>query len=663
MSATQKEAVIKGKKNKTEKSKKTDLGENFVAPDGGWGWIIVMAAGFSNFCIFPVLQSFGLIFRDRFAELGISSTQTTTILNINSTVMSCIGLANGPLFRKFSYRQVSFVGALICAVSITILSTTTSFSACLIFFSILYGAGIGIAMSANSLALNTYFKKKRRIAIGLSWTCTGMGPIVMPQIITQLIPAYGVKGTVLIFGAVAFNAVACALLLQPVQWHVKKEEDTKIDNGVVVECQALPTPGQNVTETACESNENTVPSKSLENISKNIYSNLSVWKQKFGSQYLYYDDKEEGPSGIDLVEPGTPMMSRSNDGWFSRRHTSTPSIISRVSRKENSLKNSRLSINLSRQSSLNAGWSVRNVSRQDNGSEKNQRRISTYQQPISPLIIVKESNELVEESNGQVKSSNGINKSEQKEIIAETDKLIQNECTEEEKKKTFLEALIIFFDLDLLRDLVYVNILLGVTFANFTELNFSLMTPFILSDYGYSKVQIASFMSILGGVDVGARLIISFVADFIGLQNRTFYLLGICMIGVGRIVLAHVGDFQVSLAIAVLIGIGKALRTIFVALVISSHVPLSRLPGATGLQLLTNGILFLTLGPVVGWIRDATSNYMLMLHFINVFTFLTTLSWLLEMYITKRRSKKLADVEKTSEKLNCSYELCNKDDK
>lgn len=53
--------------------------------------------------------------------------------------MCVIGLANGPLFRKFSFRQIAFVGALICATSITILSTTETFTCAIIFFSLLYG--------------------------------------------------------------------------------------------------------------------------------------------------------------------------------------------------------------------------------------------------------------------------------------------------------------------------------------------------------------------------------------------------------------------------------------------------------------------------------------------------------------------------------------------
>lgn len=86
------------------------------------------------------------------------------------------------------------------------------------------GSGIGITQSANALALNTYFKKRRRIATGFSWTTTGLGPIVWPYIITALSSIYGTEGTLMIFAAFAGHAVMCSLLLQPVHWHTKYRE-------------------------------------------------------------------------------------------------------------------------------------------------------------------------------------------------------------------------------------------------------------------------------------------------------------------------------------------------------------------------------------------------------------------------------------------------------
>lgn len=33
---------------KKKRRDKSDLGPDFVAPDGGWGWVVCLAAGFSN---------------------------------------------------------------------------------------------------------------------------------------------------------------------------------------------------------------------------------------------------------------------------------------------------------------------------------------------------------------------------------------------------------------------------------------------------------------------------------------------------------------------------------------------------------------------------------------------------------------------------------------
>jgi hypothetical protein len=97
------------------------------------------------------------------------------------------------------------------------------------------------------------------------------------------------------------------------------------------------------------------------------------------------------------------------------------------------------------------------------------------------------------------------------------------------------QKIAIFFDLDLLRDFTYINIMVGVTIANFAELNFSVLTPFVLADYGLEKPQIALCMSLLGMTDISVRFFIPFIAGFIGWENRTFFLFGVMGMAMGRV--------------------------------------------------------------------------------------------------------------------------------
>lgn len=80
-------------------------------------------------------------------------------------------------------------------------------------------------------------------------------------------------------------------------------------------------------------------------------------------------------------------------------------------------------------------------------------------------------------------------------------------------------------------------------------------------------------------------------------------------------VLAYCQKYYVVLLVAVMIGFGKGLRTVFMALVIPTHVPLHKLPGATGIQLITAGMVYLTLGPVVGEWNSFENLYLLLFYF------------------------------------------------
>ncbi|KAG5882124.1 hypothetical protein JTB14_016887 [Gonioctena quinquepunctata] len=92
-----------------------------------------------------------------------------------------------------------------------------------------------------------------------------------------------------------------------------------------------------------------------------------------------------------------------------------------------------------------------------------------------------------------------------------------------------------FFDFELFKDPVYLNISVGITLANFVELNFSILTPIIMAEFNFVQNEIATFMSLLAATDIIVRFTIPFIADKIGWSNRIFFLIGVMSMAIGRI--------------------------------------------------------------------------------------------------------------------------------
>lgn len=399
----------------------------------------------------------------------------------------------------------------------------------------------------------------------------------------------------MIFTAIAMNAIICACMFQPVQWHVKNSTDAP----------------------------NSVEENLLASLPKCDFCQMVERrgaKTGFG-QYLYNADNASAP-GYEIIDPGIPMLSLANDGMSPRRsmYGSRSSLYSnRASRIGSRKPSSQNLVNLNRSSSVNLAAMVKERKRkisenikieehpEDVSGTDTQQRNGIHANgiitaPRTPDIRIADTaeikyfindaqpalstNKLTQEPRlRKISSSNNFslekelrNVSEKLEAIVikeheaikrfpsrvptmtnfdefcTCDEKIRlhldptisdehdNEVIEEEKQYQnmgcfgrVLHNVVVFFDLDLLRDLTYVNLMLGVTVGNFAELNFSLLTPFILADWGFEKSQIAIAMSLLAGVDVSMRFLVPFIASKIGWDNRTFFLIGIFSMAMGRV--------------------------------------------------------------------------------------------------------------------------------
>jgi len=111
----------------------------------------------------------------------------------------------------------------------------------------------------------------------------------------------------------------------------------------------------------------------------------------------------------------------------------------------------------------------------------------------------------------------------------------QDEKSDGKKEKlTFWHRLgrgiVAFFDLGLLTDPLYVNLMLGMSLAICAELNFSLLTPFILADRGFDTNLIAIIMSVIAGLDIVFRFLAPFFSDYYKIEARDMYIIALIML-------------------------------------------------------------------------------------------------------------------------------------
>lgn len=156
------------------------------------------------------------------------------------------------------------------------------------------------------------------------------------------------------------------------------------------------------------------------------------------------------------------------------------------------------------------------------------------------------------------------------------------------------------FDLGLLSDKIYLNMMAGIAISVFAEANFSLLTPFILNEFNYSTEQIAIFMSTLAIVDIVCRFTSPFIGDYFKQPPRIMFMYALFMLIVMRSGLLFTNSYQEILIVAIGLGVAKGVRSVYLGLVVPSYIPLDRLAAASGIQMVANGIILLSMGSFVG---------------------------------------------------------------
>jgi len=496
-------------------SSKTDNKTELVPPDGGWGWMVVVAYALSNMITLPILQSFGLLYKGRLDALEITGTDASVIINVNSAFGMILGLFNGFLLRSFGYRKISIAAALINTSGVILTSCANSFAFFLVAYGIISSVGFNLLLSALNLAINTYFRDRRSKAMGFGMTAMGLGPVFMPLVISKLMDIYGVTGTALILGGLSLHSLVGALLLQPVKWHMKKQEVPLEATEIVDEVDGEPDDEREKRKSLCW--DESVRRR------RTLTSGSSI-EQDIDIHSVY---GIETPLMEHRIIAAANAKRRYSISSFKRTTTQTEDTANRRRGSDIHMWVSEASLNAAKPGSTvklddKTYLPLSKVDEDEDRRNKNSKKDETTASDLAPSNV---------KSNGVRLLSNNGNLQEGTDSPCKE----QDEKSDGKKEKlTFWHRLgrgiVAFFDLGLLTDPLYVNLMLGMSLAICAELNFSLLTPFILADRGFDTNLIAIIMSVIAGLDIVFRFLAPFFSDYYKIEARDMYIIALIML-------------------------------------------------------------------------------------------------------------------------------------
>ncbi|KAL3981924.1 Major Facilitator Superfamily protein [Acanthocheilonema viteae] len=159
-------------------------------PDGGYGWIIVLASFFANLIVDGIIYSIG----ETLVGIWEQDFKTTAMqASIAQSLLTGFYLLAGPLAsglsNVFGYRLVVMAGSIMTFTGFILSSIVSSLPLLYITFGIIGGIGFGLVYLPSILIVNEYFEKRRALAMGIAVCGSGIGTTIFSQLFPFLLKA------------------------------------------------------------------------------------------------------------------------------------------------------------------------------------------------------------------------------------------------------------------------------------------------------------------------------------------------------------------------------------------------------------------------------------------------------------------------------------------
>ncbi|XP_067879619.1 monocarboxylate transporter 13-like [Heterodontus francisci] len=185
-------------------------------PDGGWGWIVVLAGFLKSCLVFGIIRSFGVFIIQFIQYYEESSSRVSWIISISVAIQQFTSPIGSLFGTRYGARPVVMVGGVLACLGMLTASFGQSLLHLYLSIGLLTGFGWALVFTPTVVMISRYFKRRRALATGLAFTGVGVASFILSPLFQLLIDEYGWRGALQILSALMLNLCVSAALLRPI---------------------------------------------------------------------------------------------------------------------------------------------------------------------------------------------------------------------------------------------------------------------------------------------------------------------------------------------------------------------------------------------------------------------------------------------------------------
>ncbi|XP_076618891.1 monocarboxylate transporter 12-like isoform X2 [Colletes latitarsis] len=201
-----------------------------LPPDGGWGYVVVLASFLIHVITDGVTYSFGVFYLEFLHYFQEGKGATAWVASILVGVTLCSGPISGSFVNKFGCRTVTIAGSILA--SACLLASMWAQRIIILYLTIGIGTGLGFGLIylPAIVSVTCYFEKYRSLATGIAVCGSGLGTLVFAPCLEYLIARYGWRGTLMICSGIVLNCIILGALFRPLKTSKSQRRSSSKDS-------------------------------------------------------------------------------------------------------------------------------------------------------------------------------------------------------------------------------------------------------------------------------------------------------------------------------------------------------------------------------------------------------------------------------------------------